>query len=442
MNPLPADDALAAFWRDERVAVLATLIRAAHGDWDAAEDALADATARAVEGWTSGGVPERPGAWMLTVARRILVDRARTRKSAKRNGDSVDAHASVPSADDAEGESEPLDMHQALAEVTGDERLALLYTCCHPALSRPAQITLALRTIGGLTVREIARALLEPEATTAQRLVRTRRKIRDARIPFRIPAGSISERTETVQETLYLIFNEGYGSTEGDAYLRDGLTEEAIRLARLVVVQTPDDPESLGLLALMLLHHARAAARIDGTGAIVPLEQQDRAHWNRTRIQEGEHLLDRAMSMHRPGPYQLQAAIAALHATAASAGETDWRQIAALYGALRFMMPTPVVELNAAVALAMVHGPEWGLAQLDTLASERGMADYHLLPAARADLLRRAGRNAEAAIAYAGALALARSAPERRYLQRRLAETSCRIVTAEPEGAHRRATVL
>ena len=426
MTGSPADDALAAFWRSERVAVLATLIREAHGDWDAAEDALAEATARAVEHWAQGGVPERPAAWMLVVARRILVDRSRREEVAAATLD--DSHAqgsgSANVDDSIRADADHTAMHHALVDTAGDERLALLYTCCHPAFSRAAQITLALRTIGGLTVREIARALLEPEATTAQRLVRTRRKIRDASVPFRVPsADALPARTEAVRETLYLVFNEGYGATEGSAYLRDGLAEEAIRLARLLVVATPDDPESLGLLALMLLHHARRAARLDDEGAIVPLEQQDRTRWDALRIREGEHLLDRAMAMRRSGPYQIQAAIAALHATAATAADTDWRQIAALYGALRFVLPTPVVELNAAVALAMVHGPDWGLAQLDVLASERGMADYHLLPAARADLLRRAGRHAEAATAYREALSLARSGAEQRYLARRIQET-------------------
>ena len=412
------EHALAAFWRGERVAVLSTLVRAARGDFERAEDALSAAIARAAERWPADGVPDRPGAWILVTARRTLVDAARegARLDARALDDGIDAmqDADDCGADDCSAH-EPHDPSR-------DDRLALLFTLCHPALSRAAGVTLALRTVGGLTTREIARALLEPEATTAQRLVRVRRKIRDARVPFRVPGETARlARADAVLETLYLVFNEGYGATDDDGYLRDGLAEEAIRLARLLVAVGPDDPESLGLLALMLLHHARRHARVID-GAIVPLETQDRSRWDATAIREGERLLDQAIARGRAGPYQLQAAIAALHATATSAERTDWRQIAILYGALRFHLPTPVVELNAAVALAMVHGPDWGLAQLDVLEQERGMRDYHLLPAARADLLRRAGRYAEAARSYEIARDLARSAPEQRYLERRLTE--------------------
>ncbi|MEP6763033.1 MAG: DUF6596 domain-containing protein [Gemmatimonadaceae bacterium] len=425
------DNALAAFYSGERVAVLATLIKSARGDFDAAEDALADAIARAVVRWPKDGVPERPGAWMLTVARRLLIDEARV--DARRNASNsfavwgtstelVDENAEFEQSieKDAAVVDDPLD-------VVHDERLALLYTCCHPSLSTNAQLTLALRTIGGLSVREISRALLEPEATTAQRLVRTKQKIREARVPFTIPSGTaLHERNDVVRETLYLVFNEGYTPSEAGA-LRADVAGEAIRLARLLTVLTPGDPESLGLLALMLLHHARRSARIGDDGAIISLEEQDRTRWDRDAIQEGERLLDRAIALQKSGPYQLQAAIAALHATARTATETDWSQIAGLYGALRFYMPTPVVELNAAVALAMVLGPEWGLAQLDTLATERGMADYHLLPAARADLLRRAQRFDEALVAYNDAIRLTESSAEHRYLERRVSEVTARM---------------
>jgi RNA polymerase sigma-70 factor, ECF subfamily len=405
------DHALAGFYAGERVAVLAALIRNARGDFDAAEDALAEAAVRAVKHWRAGGVPERPGAWMLTVARRIMLDRARANATSAFGDFEDESHAAPAEAD-----------HADVIEVP-DDRLALLFTCCHPALSHLAQLSLALRTIGGLTTREIARALLEPEATTAQRLVRTRRKIRDARIPFRVPEPSeLSARMDVARETLYLVFNEGYGATAGDTFLRDGLSNEAIRLARLLAALEPRDAESLGLLSLMLLHGARAASRIDASGAIIPLEEQDRARWNAKQIREGERILDRAIALRASGPYQIQAAIAALHATAPSAAETDWRQIALLYGTLRFMLPTPVVELNAAVALAMVHGPDWGLMQLEALESERGMREYHLLPAARADLLRRAGRFEDAANAYRQAHALSRSEAERKYMERRLRE--------------------
>ena len=426
------DSALAAFYGGERVAVLATLIRSARGDFDAAEDALADAIARAVEKWPLDGVPDRPGAWILTVARRLLVDNAR------RNASSVvlwgtgiveavaDEPQEEPQSRGPSNEAMSIGADDPL-HVVHDERLALLYTCCHPALASNAQLTLALRTIGGLSVHEISRALLEPEATVAQRLVRTKHKIREARVPFAIPReAALPERNEVVRETLYLVFNEGYSPSVGDS-LKTNVADEAIRLARLLTVLTPNDAESLGLLALMLLHHARRAARIDTDGTIISLEEQDRALWDRDLIQEGEHLLDRAMALRAPGPYQLQAAIAALHATARTAADTDWSQIAGLYGALRFYMPTPVVELNAAVALAMVLGPEWGLAQLDTLSNERGMADYHLLPAARADLLRRAERFDDALLAYDDAIRLTESHSEQRYLQRRVTEVKAQL---------------
>ncbi|MEP6779251.1 MAG: DUF6596 domain-containing protein [Gemmatimonadaceae bacterium] len=440
------DNALAAFYSGERVAVLATLIKFAHGDFDSAEDALADAIARAVERWPNDGVPERPGAWMLTVARRLLIDEARV--EARRNTSSaaamwgtstevVDENTALEQSFDEisgqhfSGDDQSLDVGSTTADdpldVVHDERLALLYTCCHPSLATSAQLTLALRTIGGLSVKQISRALLEPEATTAQRLVRTKQKIREARVPFSIPSGvALHERNEVVRETLYLVFNQGYTPSEAGA-LRTDIAAEAIRLARLLTVLMPNSAESLGLLALMLLHHARRSARIGDDGAIVSLEEQDRTRWDRDLIQEGEHLLDRAIALQKSGPYQLQAAIAALHATAKTAAETDWSQIAGLYGALRFYMPTAVVELNAAVALAMVLGPEWGLAQLDTLASERGMSDYHLLPAARADLLRRAERFDEALVAYGEAMRLTESSAEQRYLQRRVNEVSARL---------------
>lgn len=426
----PVDDALAAFWRGERVGVLATLVREARGDVDAAEEALAEAVGRAVTRWAADGVPARPAGWILVTARRCLVDAARQRARRERavwglareagdEGVSVAADV-VASTDIAPPDAPPR-----------DDRLALLFTCCHPALSDAAQVGLALRTIGGLTAREIARAYLEPEATTAQRLVRATRKIRAAGIRVAVPADAAirAARLPTVRRILYLLFNEGYAATEGDVYVREPLCEEAIRLARLLVALVPDEPESLGLLALMLAHHARRATRLDAEGAVLLLEAQDRARWDGALIREAEALLGRALARQTAGPLQVQAAIALLHAaiallhaTAPTAAETDWAQVAQLYGRLRFWQPSPVVELNAAVALAMVHGPAWGLAQLEALAGAPGMAEYHLLPAARADLLRRSGRMAEAAVAYAEALAVVRTAAERRYLARRLAE--------------------
>ncbi|MEO8524172.1 MAG: DUF6596 domain-containing protein, partial [Caldimonas sp.] len=301
----------------------------------------------------------------------------------------------------------------------------LVFTCCHPAIARPAQVALALRTLGGLSTREIARAFLEPEATTAQRLVRAKRKILDARIPYEVPSRELlPERLQAVLGVVYLIFNEGYATTEHDGLIRPDLCAEAIRLARLLVVLMPDEPEVHGLLALMLLHDARRATRIGGDGALVPLEEQDRDRWQQGEIADGLAVLEVALLQRRRGPYQLQAAIAALHAQAACADQTDWRQITALYSGLLSEQPGPVVELNAAVALAMAQGPEHGLAWIERLEQGGELEGYHLLPAARADLLRRLGRLPEAVEAYRAALALARNPAERLYLERRLAECS------------------
>jgi len=306
-----------------------------------------------------------------------------------------------------------------------DDRLRLIFTCCHPALPLEARVALTLRTLAGLTTSEIARAFLVPEPTMAKRLVRAKRKIRNAGIPYRVPpAHLLPERTGGVLAVLYLLFNEGYAASAGANLVRERLSAEAIRLARALAQLMPDEPEALGLLALMLLHDARRSARVDRADDLVPLEEQDRASWDRDAISEGVALLDTALRLGRPGPYQVQAAIASCHATAAEASATDWAQIAALYGELARLVPSPVVELNRAVAVAMAEGPAEGLAMVEELEASGNLAGYHLLPSTRADLLRRLGRPAEAAAAYRQALELAATDAERRYLVRRLAETT------------------
>ena len=307
----------------------------------------------------------------------------------------------------------------------GDDRLRLMFTCCHPALAVEAQVALTLRTLAGLTTAEIARAFLVPEATMAQRLVRAKRKIRNAGIPYRVPpAHLLPGRTTALLAVLYLLFNEGYAATAGADLMRRSLCAEAIRLARVLARLMPDEPEALGLLALMLLHDARRDARVDGAGDLVPLEEQDRSRWDRAAIDEGLGVLDGAIRRSQPGPYQVQAAIVACHATAHAAGDTDWSEIAALYGELQRMVPSSVVALNRAVAVAMADGPGAGLALVDAIDDGGALAGYYLLPATRADLLRRLDRRAEAAAAYRAALSMTATDAERRYLERRLAEVS------------------
>jgi RNA polymerase sigma-70 factor (ECF subfamily) len=383
------DDVTAAF-HEERGRVLATLIHLT-GDWELAEECVQDAFEAALLHWPEGGVPRRPGAWLTTTARNRALDRLRRANVEEAK---LRAVAEVPDAGDA-----------------GDDRLELIFTCCHPALSLDARVALTLRTVAGLTTEEIARAFLTPTATMAQRLVRAKRKIQEAGIPYRVPPPDLlPERLNGVLAVVYLLFNEGYSG-------RRELAKEAIRLGGLLERLMPTETEVRGLLALMLLHHARADARTDGAGDLVPLEEQDRTRWDRGLIDQGVRLLTGTTT-----PYQLQAAIAACHATAASADQTNWRRIAVLYEQLARLTPSPFVELNRAVAVAMADGPLAGLALVDTLDSSGRLDGYHLLPATRADLLRRLGRREEAVTAYERALALAPTESERRYLRRRIAE--------------------
>ncbi|MCU1426624.1 MAG: polymerase subunit sigma-24 [Actinomycetia bacterium] len=390
--------------------MLACLIRFV-GDFDLAEDAFQEAVLTALDRWPRDGVPANPAAWLLTAARRKAIDRVRREARRPEKHDAAQRLAAL------RAEPEEIDdMH-----TIPDERLRLIFTCCHPALAAEAQVALTLRTLGGLTTEEIARAFLVSEPTMSQRLTRAKQKIRLANIPYRVPPDhELPDRVHAVLAVIYLVFNEGYAATAGDTLVRRELCTEAIRLARVIVELMPDEPEAIGLLALLRLHDARRDTRVDDDGKLWLLADQDRTRWDRDAIAEGTALVDRALRLGRPGPYQIQAAIAALHAEAQTADATDWSQIAALYAALLRYTNSPVVELNRAVAVAMADGPVLGLRLVDELAGVELLQRSHLFHATRADLLRRLERNEEARAAYRQALDLARTAPEQAFLREQL----------------------
>ena len=409
--PLPDDvrERIDHVYRSDSRRILATLIRLL-GDFDLAEEAVQDAFAAAVDRWPVEGVPANPRTWLVSAGRFKAIDRLRKRAAFDANLAPVlrraNAGVEQPALDD---------------DGVDDDRLRLIFTCCHPALGRDAQVALTLREVCGLTTEEIARAYLTPAPTIAQRIVRARAKIRDARIPYQVPArADLPARLGSVLNVIYLVFNEGYSATSGAAVVRQDLSNEAILLGRLLVELLPE-PEAEALLALMLLHDSRRAARLSGGGELVLLDDQDRSLWNRVQIEEGCRLVEKALKAGPLGPYQLQAAIAAVHGEALTHGQTDWPQIVGLYDLLMMIEPTPVVKLNRAVAVAMRDGPEKGLEIIEQIVRRGELDDYHLIHAARADLLRRLGRKAEAIDAYERALDLNLQEPERRFLSRRIA---------------------
>ena len=408
-------------FREEYGRVFASLVRT-FGDFDTAAEAIQDAFVVAVDRWPSGGLPDNPAAWITTTAKRKAIDgrrreRVRDDKYAAMDRPAVTGQEEFEMLEDGDSSS------------LRDVRLRLIFTCCHPALSLEARVALTLRTVAGLTTSEIANAFLVPEPTLAQRLVRAKRKIRDAGIPYRVPSDHLlPERLSSVLAVVYLVFNEGYSASTGDELVRHGLCSEAVRVGRLLVELMPDEPEAVGLLALMLLQDSRRVARVDENGDPVLLEDQVRSLWDSTEMDEGVGLVERALRSANRGPYQVQAAIAGLHAQAEAAEQTDWTQIAALYGHLAEMNPSSVVELNRSVAVAMAEGPINGLELIDRAEVSGALDGYRWLHSSRADLLRRLGRNDEAAEAYRRALALSENASERGFLRRRLAEV-------EPSGS-------
>ena len=411
---LDAEDEAARVYREHSGRVLATLIRHL-GDFDRAEDALQDAVIRALEVWPIDGVPDNPAGWLIATGRNKAIDRLRRERNFASKQDEIRAGTKFV--------TEPVEIEED--DIIADDRLRLVFTACHPALAMEARVALTLRTLGGLTTSQIARAFLVSETTMAQRLVRAKKKIRLAGIPYRVPERErLPERVDGVLAVIYLIFNEGYTASDGDVLVRRELSMEAIRLGRLVCSLMPDEPEALGLTALMVLHDSRRAARVSPTGELVTLEEQDRSLWNQGQILEALSLLDRAMRFGQPGPYQIQAAIGALHARAATPEATHWSQIVALYDRLFDLTESTVVALNRAAAIGMASGPEAGLAALEGIERADTLRDYYLLHAAKADFLRRAGRYDQAVTSYDRALSLVSNAREHAYLERRRLECS------------------
>ena len=409
---MDAQAAIEEVFRRESGRIIATLIRVS-GSFDRAEEAVQEAFASALVFWERDGIPKNPGAWITTVAHRKLIDEARRERTKREKQDALRYET-----ESADWPQEPA-IQDEMRELP-DDRLRLMFTCCHPALNQEAQVALTLRTLGGLTTSEIAKAFLVPEPTLAQRLVRAKRKIQEARIPYQVPpAHVLPERLASVQAAVYLIFNEGYVAATGDRLVRGDLCREAIRLGRLLCELLPEEPENLGLLALMLLHDSRRKARVSD-GRLVTLEQQDRALWDEGEISEGLALVERALASRQPGPYQIQAAIAAIHGQAKTAGETDWAEIAALYEALLATNRTPVIALNHAVAVALSGRLEEGLENIDELGAAGGLDGYYLFHAARADILRRMNRFAQAEQSYKEALRLTTNTVEREFLELRL----------------------